>query len=395
MKTNYQQIIEIDEDISKKFIPFRNRQSHWGDPSNRPLIPNVATIIPPDVDPDILPFLLYRMKLEELAYKTKYIDDQSINIVWTENKLDNYLFPNPEDALLSKAYECLRLDKHILLKEIDKAAPAVLPPQLLLSADSELPIVHPIKKNFPISPQNQEEEMQNQSADYDYSDDSGQLKESTSATNEQENENYDSPYENEYHPQQSSSKDENEKSNLDSYSYNPSFNSTISKELLELPKVPSYEEDHQRQQSLGYMDTIFSNKPPSIQPPKPNLPFQESYKPPPPPYPNSSYRYGPPNYSSSTKQQQAPPPPPPSFIQSYDRNKAIKVPPPPPFIPSKQSQPPPPLPQQSMPQPPRDFNPLPPPPPLIRNGPPQSNPNKQENGSGNQGSNQWNKFGNY
>lgn len=402
MKNEYQEIIEIDE-VTKKFVPFRNRHNHWGDPTNRPLIPNVATIIPPDVDPELLPFLLYRMKLEELTYKSQHLDDQSINIVWTENKLDTYLFPNIEDALLSKAYECIRFEKHMLFQEIDKAIPAVLPPEIILSANTELPAVQHIKKNFKITPQDRDQEstIKEQSDEYEYTDSSDQQKELTDAKNEKENENYDQTYENEYYPQPSTSNKpfDNENRGYNPQSYNPPFNNPP-KDILKFPKAPMYDDEEQRPRPHEFLDSVYNNgpppPPPQIQPSKPTLPFQEPYSPP-QTYSNPHYRYGQPEFDnySSQKQQKMPPPLPPSFIQNLNPSSTIKIPPPPPYLPPKQTHPS--LQQQQrVPPPPllpRDFRPLPPPPPLPKNGPPQSNSNRPENG--NQGSNQWNTYGNY
>ena len=67
MKKECIQEIEYQDENSSKFIPFRNRKTYWGDNSMRPMIPNVATVIPPGVIPELLRVLLYRMKLEEIA----------------------------------------------------------------------------------------------------------------------------------------------------------------------------------------------------------------------------------------------------------------------------------------------------------------------------------------
>ena len=131
MKAELEQTYELESEESTKFFPFRLRKSYWSNSSDHIMIPNVATVIPPDVHPDLLPILLYRMKLEEIAYKAKNLDTQAQNTTFLENKLDLYLFPDFDDALLSKAYESLIFEKHNIIKVLDKAVTPVLQPPIM------------------------------------------------------------------------------------------------------------------------------------------------------------------------------------------------------------------------------------------------------------------------
>lgn len=399
MKKEYQEI-EIENKDATQFIPFRNRKSYWGDRSMRPLIPNVATVIPPDVNPELLSILLYRMKLEENAYKMKNLDSQAINVIWQENKIDTYLFPNQEDAILSKAYECGRFEKYSLIKEIDQALPPVLPPPIIFSASAELPSVRPFKTPFSFSVSKDQDSLQDQSINSEYSEDNNlQQKDLPEDENsqEEENSNESSQFSSQFISNQEVNKQivdiEKQNNEINHYENSPnnlyppyksSFNNFNTANDRQYPP-PSPYEDELRRQPLNYAENSYGGS----QLPQSSLPFHDSNKAS-TPYSNPSYRYSPTNYDNFSshpniqlpKQQQFPPPPPPPFMQNhYDRTPMSQYPRPPP--------PPPPPPPQPM-----NFTPLPPPPPLLGKDRSTNLGNGTEGIKGSQNSNQWNRYGN-
>ena len=131
MDPSIQQVYQRDES-SHRFIPFRERRTHWGDDQVRPMIPNVATVIPPNVDPALLKLLLRRMKVEEVTYKLRHLDDHDTDLIWLENNLEAHIFNSRREAVQGRARECAGFELRSLVNEIDNAYPPILPTPLKL-----------------------------------------------------------------------------------------------------------------------------------------------------------------------------------------------------------------------------------------------------------------------
>ncbi|KAH0793225.1 hypothetical protein GPJ56_002934 [Histomonas meleagridis] len=106
----------------KKFIPFRKRKSHWGEQETRYAIPNIATVLPPNLPEPILKALLLRMQIEELHFKLRN-KDQFINILWRENSIDTTNWEKIDDALEGRAKEAAGAEIRAIVKEIDEMFP--------------------------------------------------------------------------------------------------------------------------------------------------------------------------------------------------------------------------------------------------------------------------------
>lgn len=111
------------------FIPYKNRETHWGDPLYRPLIPNVATVLPPDLPEPILKALLIRMQIEEANYKLDHLNTEVDHAIWRENTVDTNIWSNQiKGAKLSRAKEVLLKEMRAANDEYDKFFPIILPP---------------------------------------------------------------------------------------------------------------------------------------------------------------------------------------------------------------------------------------------------------------------------
>lgn len=139
MRKGIRQVLDNRNDDNNQFKPFRDRKTFWGDQSMRPLIPNVSTVIPPDVPPELRRILLYRMKLEELAYKLNNLETQSINAIYLENQLDRDLYPDMDDVIQSRAKKCLGIEMRLMIREIDNALPPpILLPKIIIPSGTDV-----------------------------------------------------------------------------------------------------------------------------------------------------------------------------------------------------------------------------------------------------------------
>ena len=113
----------------EKFIPFSDRKTHWSDKNHRTLIPNVATVLPPGLPPQILKTLLLRMQLEEALYNINNLETEKEFVVWCEDALDSHIWTGRiEKAIESKAKNILSNEIKSILREIDEMYPEILPP---------------------------------------------------------------------------------------------------------------------------------------------------------------------------------------------------------------------------------------------------------------------------
>ena len=111
------------------FKPFRERESQWDpNPNHKPLIPNVATVLPPDLPEPILRTLLLRMQLEEAFYKLNHLDEETEYAIWRENSLDGIWQDRIKDAAQSRAREVLSYEIRQIVHSIDETFPPILPP---------------------------------------------------------------------------------------------------------------------------------------------------------------------------------------------------------------------------------------------------------------------------
>ena len=110
------------ETSEKKFIPFRKKKSHWGKDQTRYAIPNIATVLSPNLPEPILKALLLRMQIEELHFKLNN-KEQFINILWRENSIDTTNWEKFDDALEGRAREAAGAEIRAIVKEIDDMFP--------------------------------------------------------------------------------------------------------------------------------------------------------------------------------------------------------------------------------------------------------------------------------
>ncbi|KAH0789608.1 KH domain containing protein [Histomonas meleagridis] len=116
------------EDRKKDFIPFRSRETHWGPINYRPLIPNVATVLPPNLPEPLLQALMLRMQYEETQYKLDHLDEEADYVVWKENSLDISTWSgNVADAKESRAKEVLFEETRKYANSFEEMFPTFLP----------------------------------------------------------------------------------------------------------------------------------------------------------------------------------------------------------------------------------------------------------------------------
>jgi hypothetical protein len=112
-----------------RFMKFDDRLSHWGDPNHRPLIPNHATVLPPDLPDDALRLLLIRMELEEAFFKLNNLDREAESAAWLENTVD---VPSSDgnvfEATKARGRVALRYDIRALIHRFDAELPPIIPP---------------------------------------------------------------------------------------------------------------------------------------------------------------------------------------------------------------------------------------------------------------------------
>ena len=113
---------------TEHFVPYKEKETHWADSSFKPLIPNVATVLPGDLPDPFLQLLLLRMQLEEAQYKFEHIDEETKYVIWQENSIDLTMWHGKvADAAKSRAKELLVNEINFIQNEINKYSPVFLP----------------------------------------------------------------------------------------------------------------------------------------------------------------------------------------------------------------------------------------------------------------------------
>jgi hypothetical protein len=103
----------------------RPKRSRWGPPGKRTIIPNVASILPPDLTPDILQAFLLRFQFEEVEYKLSHLEFEQKNVNFAENPLAESRFAAPPDV---RARNLLLQERRQILTSIDRVYPIFRPP---------------------------------------------------------------------------------------------------------------------------------------------------------------------------------------------------------------------------------------------------------------------------
>lgn len=113
---------------SETFIPYRSRQSHWGESTYRPIIQNVPTVLPADLPPPLLHMILLRIQKEEAQYKFSHLSSEVDYAVWRENSLDLSTWSGKiSDAKKARATELLSEELRQVQNEFDQLFPISLP----------------------------------------------------------------------------------------------------------------------------------------------------------------------------------------------------------------------------------------------------------------------------
>lgn len=127
-------------DQGEAFVQYKNRDTHWGEATYRPIIPNVPTVLPPDLPPPLLHMILLRIQQEEAQYKFDHLDSEADYAVWRANALDLTTWSGRTlDAKRSRAKEILTKEMKQAQVEIDKIFPIMLPPPPPRSQEEENP----------------------------------------------------------------------------------------------------------------------------------------------------------------------------------------------------------------------------------------------------------------
>lgn len=118
----------MEEEKQIDFTPFQSRTTHWGPENHRPLVRNVATVLPPGLPPSILKTLLLRMQLEDAQYNLLHIKSEWEYINWLDSSMDFGAWNGEVDkALYSRAKaNCLKEIQEVN-KEVESLYPNILP----------------------------------------------------------------------------------------------------------------------------------------------------------------------------------------------------------------------------------------------------------------------------
>ena len=110
------------------FIPYQNRETHWGETQHRPRIPNVPTVLPSDIPDAFLSALLLRVQYEEAMQKLDHLDEEAKYVVWKENSISLAAWSGRVDeAVKSRAKEILEDEVREYSREMENKFPMFLP----------------------------------------------------------------------------------------------------------------------------------------------------------------------------------------------------------------------------------------------------------------------------
>lgn len=121
---------DSDEEFFDKrpyFEPFSKKTTHWGDPSHRPRIANVAYVLPPDLKGAKLQMALFRMQIEEIAFEIKHQNEEASYSIWKESFIDSKSwYNNIPLAVKEKSREILAREMKTTITSFDQEFPSII-----------------------------------------------------------------------------------------------------------------------------------------------------------------------------------------------------------------------------------------------------------------------------
>lgn len=121
---------DSDEEFEDKrpyFEPFNKKSTHWGDPSHRPKIANVAYVLPPDLQGAKLQMALFRMQIEENAFEIEHQDEEASHSIWKESFIDSKSwYNNIPLAVKEKSREILAREMKTTITAFDQEFPSII-----------------------------------------------------------------------------------------------------------------------------------------------------------------------------------------------------------------------------------------------------------------------------
>lgn len=118
-------------DITPQAVVQKPKKTKWDKSQMKTVMPNIACILPPDLDPEALHAFLLRFQLEEVEYKLSHLEDEKSNVNYGENSLlsvDNKL-QLPPDVI---ARDNLVSERRRTIESIEEIFPAFRPPLSIL-----------------------------------------------------------------------------------------------------------------------------------------------------------------------------------------------------------------------------------------------------------------------
>lgn len=137
-----QSMTESDEEfIDRKpyFEPFNKKTTHWAEPTHRPKIPNVAYVLPPNLQGSMLRLALFRMQIEENAFQIEHQEEEASYSIWKESFIDaKSWFNNIPLAVKEKSREILAREIKTTITSFDQEFPSIL----------KRPTLHPSYRHY-------------------------------------------------------------------------------------------------------------------------------------------------------------------------------------------------------------------------------------------------------
>ncbi|KAH0793348.1 splicing factor 1 [Histomonas meleagridis] len=111
----------------------RTTKSKWDSGDSKTVIPNVACILPPDLKSDLLHAYLLRFQFEEVQYKIKNLEDETKNVNFGENLMNNFTLDNKLQVTADvRARDSLVQERRQITESIEKVYPIFRAPLSLL-----------------------------------------------------------------------------------------------------------------------------------------------------------------------------------------------------------------------------------------------------------------------